>query len=168
MHEPDSLPDRESKTSRKKQMLALQDLGKVLVELPAPQLAKIPLESPLAEAIAEARILKSHEAKRRQLQYIGKLMRHVDLELIQEALDKVLRKDTLNKAKFHQVERWRDKLIAEGDETLQIFSEKFPQADHQRMRQLIRNAKEDHKINKNSGAATALFRYLCTLLSEDI
>jgi ribosome-associated protein len=160
MQEPDDLPNRESKSRRKKEMLALQKMGEILVQLAATQLAKIPLVSPLAEAIATARQITSHEGKRRQLQYIGKLMRNVDTQPIQEALDKVLLQGQTSKAKFHQVERWRDKCISEGDTAQQEFMEKYPDADRQQLRQLIRNAQQDKKTGKNLGAETALFRFL--------
>lgn len=166
MQEPDDLPERDSKSKRKRQMLALQDIGKILVELPASQLAKIPLDSQLAEAIAMARTLKDHEGKRRQLQYIGKLMRHTDIEPLQDALKKVQLKDQLSKAKFHQVERWRDNLIAEGDVQLQAFIQQFPHTDSQQLRQLIRKAQQDRKTNKNTGAETALFRYVYKVIEE--
>ena len=148
-------------------MLAVQDLGKLLVELPASELAQIPLEPRLAEAIEAARQIKIHEAKRRQLQYIGKLMRDTDLPPIEEALDKIHRKNQSSKAEFHQIERWRDKLIAEKDTALQELQEKFPTCDRQKLRQLIRKAREDRDTSKNSGAETELFRYLRELLKEE-
>jgi ribosome-associated protein len=89
MQESDDLPERESKTKRKKQMLALQKIGEVLVNLPATQLAKIPLEGSLLDAVTEARTLKSHGARSRQMQYIGKLMRNVEVEPIEAALAKL-------------------------------------------------------------------------------
>jgi ribosome-associated protein len=166
MQEPDDLPERESKTKRKQQMLALQKIGETLVSLSAPQLAKIPLEPPLSDAIHVARTLKAHEAKRRQLQYIGKLMRNVDTQIIEDALSKVQHKDQYSKAKFHQVERWRDKLIAEDDATLNEFLQKFPHTDSQQLRQLVRGAQKDHAANKTRGADTSLFRYLRTVIEE--
>jgi len=166
MQEPDDLDPRDSKTQRKKQMLALQKIGEILVELPAAQLAKIPLEFPLSDAIQTARTLKSHEGKRRQLQYIGKLMRHVDTEAIENALEAVQSKNQLGKAKFHQVERWRDKLIAEGDALLQDFLQKFPSADSQHLRQLVRNAQTTNQATPAAGAETALFRYLRDVIEK--
>lgn len=167
MQEPEDQSERDSKSERKRQMLALQKVGEALVNLSAPQLAQIPLESPLADAIHEARSLKSHEAKRRQLQYIGKIMRNVDVEPIVEALNKVQMKGQHTKAKFHQVERWRDQLIAQGDSSLQEFLTKYPTVDSQQLRQLVRNAQKDIKTNKNSGADTALFRYLRTVIDTE-
>lgn len=160
MQEPENFDDLNSKSRRKKDMLALQKIGEALVELPAPQLAKVPLESPLKEAIDQARRITDHEGKRRQLQYVGKLMRHVDIEPIQDALDKIQRKDQYSKAQFHQVERWRDRFIAEGDAILQEFLQKYSNVDMQHLRQLLRNAQKDVKTGKNTGADTALFRYL--------
>lgn len=159
MTSDDNLPQRESKSQRKRDMLALQDMGKRLVELPAAQLAKIPLEPPLAEAINEARLLTSHGAIRRQLQYIGKLMRNIDATPIQTALDNLDLNSQKSKAHFHQIERWRDKLIAEDDSTLQAFLDQHPDADRQRLRQLVRNAKKSTKMD------TELFRYLRSILS---
>lgn len=165
MQESDNnLPSRPSRSQRKREVLALQEIGEVLVELPAIQLAKIPLEPKLAEAIATARTLKSREAKRRQLQYIGKLMRNTDVQLIEEALNKIQDNDLKSKALFHQMERWRDKLISEGDKALEEFLKQYPNADSQHIRQLMRRAKQDQNNNKNSGAETELFRYLRGLL----
>lgn len=149
------MPQRESKTQRKSQMIALQKIGEALVNLPAAQLTQVPLDSILLDAINTARSLKSHEAKRRQLQYIGKLMRNIDPLPIQTALEKIQSKNKQGNAQFHQIERWRDKLIEEGDESLDSFIKKYPECDHAHLRQLIRNAKQE-----KSGAATKLFKYL--------
>ena len=149
-------PERPTKSALKRQMTALQKMGEILVELPEAQLKKIPLENPLLDAIITARSLKSHEARRRQLQYIGKLMRNIDAEPIQTALEKVQNKNQQSKAQFHQIERWRDRLIAEGDMALQKFLEQYPEADRQRLRQLMRNAQE-----------TELFRYLRELVEKN-
>lgn len=155
----DDLPQRDSKSKLKRQMTALQKIGERLVSLPAAQLAKIPLDPILAQAIAEARLINSREGKRRQLQYIGRLMRNVELEPIQATLDKLELKSRHGKAQFHQIERWRDKLIAEDDQALQEFLKQYPQTDRQELRQLIRNAKKATK-----GADTELFRYLRNLI----
>lgn len=161
-----NLSQRPSKSQRKREMLAMQELGKTLVELPASELSQIPLEPRLAEAIEAARVITIHEAKRRQLQYIGRLMRDTDLAPIEEALDKIHRKNQSSKAAFHQIERWRDRLIVEKDIALQEFLEKFPTSDRQKLRQLIRKSREDRAADKNSGAETELFRYLRDILGK--
>src|SRR5579862_4097802 len=95
----DSVPLGESKSKRKRQMIALQKMGELLVELPTAQLSKIPLDSVLREAIIAAQSFSSHGAKRRQLQYIGRLMRDIeDITPIQSALDKLALKSQQSKA----------------------------------------------------------------------
>lgn len=147
--------DRPSKSQLKRDMVALQKLGEALIKLPISQLNEIPIDDQLREAILEAQSLTSHEAKRRQLQYVGRLMREVDSAPIQEALSKLQLHYQKTKQAFHQVEKWRDQLIEGNDEVLQAFFTEHPKADFQHLRQLIRNAK-----HKKAGADTALFRYL--------
>jgi len=162
---PDN-PERPTKSALKRQMAALQEIGEILVDLPEAQLKKIPLENPLLEAIYTARSLKSHEAKRRQLQYIGKLMRNIDPEPIQIALDNVQNKSQQSKARFHQIERWRDRLIAEGDIVLEKLVEQYPNVDRQHIRQLIRKAQRDVTQHKKTGGETELFRYLTSVMEK--
>lgn len=162
-----NLSPRPSKSERKREMLALQELGELLVKLPESELNQIPLSPLLSSAILEAKRLKTHEAIRRQLQYIGKIMRDEDVTSIQEHIQNLYRKNQTSKAKFHQIEKWRDKLIKEQDTAINDFLEKYPQADRNHIRQLVKKANEDHIQNKNSGAVTELFRYLKTLLSND-
>ncbi|HSW92813.1 MAG TPA: ribosome biogenesis factor YjgA [Gammaproteobacteria bacterium] len=163
--EPDS-PKSLTKSALKRHMDALQKMGETLVHLSDTELRKIPLENPLLDAILTARSLKSHEAKRRQLQYIGKIMRNVDVEPIQLALEKVQNKSQAGKAQFHQIERWRDQLIAEGDVALEKFIEQYPDADRQHIRQLMRKAQQDVKKQKNTGGETELFRYVRELVEK--
>jgi ribosome-associated protein len=163
MHESDNT-SRPSRSQRKREVLALQDIGEKLVDLPATQLAQIPLEPLLAEAVDAARTLKSREGLRRQLQYIGRLIRNVDIQPILEALDKISHKDQQAKAQFHQIERWREKLIKEGDKALEELVQKNPELDRQHLRQLIRKAQQDRAAQKKSGAETEMFRYLRELL----
>ncbi len=167
MDESDNtLSPRPSKSQRKREVLALQKLGEALVQLSTAQLATIPLDPTLAEAIKMAQTLKPREGKRRQLQFIGRLMCEVDVVPIQAALDKLKHKDQQNKAHFHQIERWRDKLIAEGDDAIQALVLQFPQIDidRQQLRQTLRKAQLDKKMAKNTGGETELFRYLRELI----
>lgn len=154
--------ERISKSERKRQMLALQQLGEKLVNLSPDLLAKIPLDDILRDALIAARTITSHEAKRRQLQYIGKLMRDIDPTPIETVIALLESKSNLSKAKFHQMERWRDILIAESDDTLQKFLEQYPKADRQQLRQLVRNAK---KLSK--GADTELFRFIRQIMEAN-
>jgi ribosome-associated protein len=155
MSETNDFSERPSKSQRKREMTALQKLGETLVNLPQAQLELIPLESKLRAEIDHARTIKDHEGKRRQLQYIGKLMRHVDAEPIEAALAKIQIKHQQNTARFHLVEQWRDQLIAQGDTQLESFVSQFSQADRQHLRQLVRNAQQGKR-----GAEKELFRYI--------
>lgn len=159
-----SQSDPLSKTQRKKDMLALQELGKKLIALPASQLAKIPLPDNLIEAIRVSHTLKSNESKRRHLQYIGKIMREIDPEPIQIALKQIQFNNEQRTTQFHHIEQWRDKLISGDDAILQSFLETHPQSDRQKLRQLVRKAKHDQAHHKNTGGETGLFRYLRELL----
>jgi ribosome-associated protein len=158
----DSSPERPSKSLRKREMTNLQKLGEELVLLSETELAKIPLTDTIQDAIAHARTLTSHLAKRRQLQFIGRLMRHIDPTPIEQALEKIKAKGNEVKIVFHQTERWRDKLIAKGDEELNEFLTHYPHADRQQLRQLVRLAQQT-----KPGADTALFRFLRQIIERE-
>lgn len=151
--------DKPSKSQVKRDMIALQKLGEMLVELTPSEVDKLNLDARLSEAINTARGLKNHEARRRQLQYIGKLMRNVDAKPIEEAINKIQSQHHQFDRQFHHVEQWRDKLLTEGDNQLQAFLMQYPDADRQQLRQLIRSAQQNQK-----GAKTELFRLLRQLL----
>ena len=122
-----------SKTEMKEDMEALQKLGEELVELKPSVLEKFPLSEDLAEAIKDAQRFKN-EAKRRQLQYIGKVMRNEDPEPIQAALDKVRNKHSQATAELHKLEQLRDRIVEDGDAAISEVVEAHPETDRQRLR----------------------------------
>lgn len=148
-----------SKTQRKREMHALQALGAALVELPPSQLERIDLPDPLAAAVREAHQISTHEAKRRHLQYIGKLMRSIDPEPIRAALDELQGHAAAARARHRRVEQWRDRLLGD-DEALTEFAREHPHADLQALRTLIRNARREIASNREPHAQRALFRAL--------
>ncbi len=148
-----------SKTEMKEDMEALQKLGEELVGLKPSVLEKFPLPEDLAEAIKDAQRFKN-EAKRRQLQYIGKLMRQIEPEPIQAALDKVRNKHAQASAELHKLEALRDRLVEEGDSAIEEVLEKFPSADRQRLRQLVRQANKEKKQSKPPKAYREIFQTL--------
>lgn len=152
-----------SKSQLKRESHALQAMGEELVELSAAKLAKIPMPDELAEAVALARKIKARGGRKRQLQYIGKIMRSIDATPIEQALADL--KNTAGKeaAKFHRLEQWRDRLVDEGDAALGDLLEAFPDADRQHLRQLIRNAQREAAKNKPPKSAREIFRYLRNL-----
>jgi ribosome-associated protein len=157
--------DRVSKTRRKKDMHALQDLGATLVTLGAAELARLDLPERLADAIAQAKDIKSFEAKRRQMQYIGRLMREVDAVPIAEHVASLRNDRNRERARQHQIEAWRDRLI-EDDKSLFELARIVLELDTQHMHALIRNARRELAQGKPPRAARALFRELRQLLDH--
>ena len=148
-----------SKTKRKQEMHALQALGAALVALPESQLGGLALENKLHEAVVAAKRIKSHEAKRRQMQYIGRLMREVDPEPIRERLAAIEGASARSTAQHRRLEAWRERLLA-GDESLTEFVAAFPAANLQALRALLRNARKEMKEGKPPRAYRELFRLL--------
>lgn len=163
--ENDSLePEGKSKSQVKREMLALQELGKELVDLNDRQLAQVPLTPALETAIHEARRLPHREARRRQLRYIGKLMRS-DHEAIEAALSKLQQTNDQHVHLQHRAESWRDRLLSDDDKALAEFIREHPQADIQHLRQILRMAQKEKTQNKAPTQARKLFRYIRELLA---
>lgn len=156
-----------SKTEMKHDMDVLQKLGEELVELKPAVLEKFPIPDDLASAIKDAQRFKQ-EAKRRQLQYIGRLMRTIDPEPIQAALDKYRNKHAQSTAELHKLEQLRDDIVEKGDDVINQVLEKYPQADRQQLRQLYLQANKEKKNNKPPKAYREIFQVLKQLYeSED-
>jgi len=148
-----------SKTRRKQEMHALQKLGAELVALADSQLDAMDLPGDLLRAVQEARRIRSHEARRRQLQYIGRLMREVDPEPIRARLA-VLRGDSAQAVAHHRrLEALRTRLM-EDDSALTEYASTHPAADLQALRALLRNARREAKEGKPPRAYRELFRFL--------
>lgn len=149
-----------SKSQAKREMTALQELGEKLTALNDQQLAQIPLENDLLQAIHDVRKMPHREARRRHLQYIGKLMRAADHDAIQEAYDQIQDKSDKYIHRQHQVERYRDQLISGDNDALQNFIQLHPGVDVQHLRQLIRGAQKEAEDNKPPSSARKLFRFI--------
>jgi ribosome-associated protein len=148
-----------SKTQVKKEMTALQKMGAALVDLPESQLERFSIDGKLMAAILEAKRIRSHEAKRRQMQYIGKLMREVDPAPIRAQLEALNSGSAQSAAAHKRVETWREKLLAD-DAALTEFAASFPGADLQALRTLIRNCRKEQKEAKPPRAFRELFRLI--------
>ena len=155
-----------SKSEIKRDAEQLKKLGAKLVELTQTNLEKIPLDETLLDAVELAQRLQK-EAKRRQLQYIGKLLRNIDVEPIQEALDKLENKHNQQQVILHKLELLRDELIAKGDDALAGLLNSYPQADRQHLRNLIRSAQKEKEQNKPPKAYREIFQYLKELMLEE-
>ncbi len=155
-----------SKTRKKKDMQALQDLGVQLVELNEQQLETMQLPESLLAAVLEARRLTKHEARRRQLQYIGRLMRDLDAAPIRDRLEQWLGQGREHTAQLHALERWREELLA-TDPALARFLQQYPGADSQRLRSLIRNARREQGTALPPKSYRELFRALREITTEE-
>jgi ribosome-associated protein len=156
----DNSVERKSKSQVKREMHALQSLGEHLVDLSPNQISKIEMPQDLREAVLFARTLKKSEAWRRQMQYIGTLMRDADPEPIRMAVEAISRGRGQETQLFRQLEQWRKGLIDGNDEFLGDLLNHFPDADRKRLRRLALTARKEREENKPPKASRALFRYL--------
>ena len=149
-----------SKTQRKQQMEELQTLGEELVALSADRIKKIDIPDDLRDAVREAqRMTKHDEAKRRQMQYIGKLMRNVEVEPIRAALALVRGESAGETAKLHRLERLRGELLADEKVASEI-AQLYPAVDLQHLRSLRRAALKEQLQNKPPRSYRAIFQLL--------
>ncbi len=153
-----------SKTQRKAEADQLQQIGKSLIALPDDKVKQLNLPEALYEAIVEAKRISSNGAIRRQMQYIGKLMRDIDSTPIVEQLAKWEGKNQEENARFHALERWRERLISEAatssNDVLHAFVTQYPNDEIQRLRHLIRNAYQEQSSNKPPKSSRELFKLL--------
>lgn len=149
-----------SKTEVKRQMHALQELGIRLTKLNKDQLNKLDLSETLRNAIDEFHRIKANGAQKRHLQYIGRVMRDEDADAIEQAIGLFEAGHQAHTQAFHKLEKWRDKLINEGNNALQTYIAENPEADIQHLRQLVRNAQKEQQQNKPPASARKLFKYL--------
>ena len=150
-----------SKSARKRHMLALQAMGESLVELNDKQLAKIPIDNDqLLSAIRECRQMRSNSARKRHLQFIGKLMRSIDPAPIEQALLTLHKTRQQSAVAFHQLEQLREDILAAGVAGVELAMTRFPDADRQQLRQLVLQHQREIERHKPPTASRKLFRYL--------
>lgn len=150
-----------SKSALKRRMLALQALGEILVSLSDKQLTRIPIENQrLLDVVREARDMRSHSARRRHLQLIGKLMRDIDAGPIEKAIAAMDRQRQDEAEAFHELEKLRDEALAQGLSGIELIVNRWPQADRQQLRQLFLQQKRDSERGRPPAAGRKLFRYL--------
>ncbi|MGO2132298.1 MAG: ribosome biogenesis factor YjgA [Halomonas sp.] len=155
-----SADERPSKSQLKREMHALQALGEQLIAMKDSERSRFPLSDDLLRAIEETGRIKAREARRRHMQYVGKLMRREDLEGIQAVFDAMEREQLRRDNAFHRLEAWRDRLIEEGDAAIEPLLDDYPAIDRQALRQLIRNARNERDQQKPPTNARRLFKLL--------
>jgi len=154
-----------SKTRRKREMRDLQDVGEALVELSEAELARLDLPESLLDAVLACKHITKHEARRRQVQYIGKIMRNVDAEPIAarlRALEAPTQRDT---ALLHLAEKWRQDLIADAD-AMARFTQEFPEADPNHLANLVKGALEERRASRPPKCFRELFHAVSALIQD--
>jgi len=167
-NDEEELSPKKTKGEQKRKAEAAQALGAELVKLSADQLNaladKLTLPDKLHEALLACRSIKAHEAHRRQLQYIGKLMRGIDTIPIQQQLMEFKRGGHVAAAQLHQIERWRERLLNEGDAALNELLQDYPNADTAQVLKLIASAHKEAAHKQPPRASRLLFKYLRGLM----
>jgi ribosome-associated protein len=156
---------RVSKTRMKREMHARQDIGEALVELTQARLDELELPERLRDAVMAARRISKFGALRRQMQYIGRLMRDVDSTAIAARLEAWNGQSRQATAHLHVLERWRERLVAE-DRAMEELLGAYPQADAPRLRALVRNARREQALGKAPASFRELFQELKSIIPE--
>ena len=152
-----------SRTKKKQQVEELQRLGAALIALPPAQLDALALPVQLLSAVREAQRITSHGALRRQVQFIGKVMRKVDPEPVRAALAAIAGNSAAARARQRRLEQWRERLIGDDEaltELMRKFAGEHAGVDLQAMRALIRNARKEIAEARPPRAQRELFRLL--------
>ena len=154
--------ERPSKSELKRQSTALQKLGQDLIDEPRDRVKRVPMPEDVREAILECQLIKDHEGRRRQLQYVGKKMRTLDeaeIAIIQKTIDSWRGLSKSDTAAMHALERRRDKLLVD-DQALTDLLAQHPHLDAQQLRTLIRNARKEQAETKPPKAYREIFQIL--------
>lgn len=155
--------DEISKSQRKRAADSVRDLSAKLAELGPSELATIPLPDDIVSAISELNQIRAHGARKRQLGYLAKRMRQIDVAPIDAALEKLRQAARANTKSLHVVENWRDRMLGENaeeteKEALTAFLHEFVTADRQQFRHLQRQALTERKAKRSPAAARQLFK----------
>lgn len=160
-----------SRSQLKRESTATQKIGEELTTLSDSALKSLDLPSEIFNAVLEWHRLPTREAKRRQLQFIGRLMREVDEEAISEAIEASRLPEQASATLFHELEAMRERLMEEGPATVDLVLTRWPHADRQQLRQLVRNAQAERKANRPPRIYRQLFKTLreleATMPSEE-
>jgi len=161
-HTGEPYKERPNKTALKREMKALHNLGRELVELPASKMDQITLSERMLDAVTLAKKLKK-SALQRQLRYISGIISEEDIETIQAQLQQLALPQQQEVEAFHQIEEWRDTLLSGNNDLSNSLINELVEtlnADRQHLRQLVRNANKEAQLKKPPKASRLLFKYL--------
>lgn len=156
-----------SKSRLKRESAALRDLADALLELSEDRLVRLDLPAELREAVQLGQSITAHGGLKRQRKFIGKLLRGMDTEPIRAGLAAVNNEGAEATRRLHVIERWRDRMLAEGDSAVNDFVSNHPDADRQKLRQLVREARRERDEGKPPRSARLLFRHVRGILAVD-
>lgn len=156
----DDASHRPSKTALKRHSNALRDLGSELIQLNNEQLIRMDLPDELARAVMQARSMKRDGAYKRQTKFIGKLLRSLDTSPIESKLEDLAQASAAANRALHQLETWRDRLIAEGDVALDALMANYPQLERSKLRRLIDSAQVEQQRSQPPKSSRLIFKYL--------
>jgi len=149
-----------SRSEKKRRSTAIQKIGEELASFPISAIRSFNLPPDLLHEYEELHKITKHEAKRRKMQYIGRMLRDVDIEPIKARIEEVQEGKAAQSADFHHLERLRERLIQGDKDALNAVVESYPDVDIQKLRQLVRNAKKEMEKEKPVKSSKLLFRYL--------
>lgn len=149
-----------SRSEIKRQMQALQALGERLVNLKPVQWEKFGFSEVMLEALQESLRIKSHNAMRRHIRRLGKLLSQEDTEQVESLFQRMDDQAMQDTRRFHRIEQWRDRLIEGDDKSVSELLDICPKVDVQHLRQLIRAGKKERELGKPPTAQRKLFKYL--------
>ena len=155
-----------SKSQRKRDLQKLLQLTEKALSLSDEKLAKTGINEKALGALREARKMRASGARNRQLKYISKLIRNEDVSVIEQYLEEAEQSHIKEKRFFHQLEKWRDRLVDEGDAALAEFLAEYPAADRQQLRTLMRAAQKEKQQEKPPAASRKIFKYLRELAEQ--
>jgi len=157
---------RPNKSQIKRDIADLADLCEEITQLAPAQIERLELPENIEIAILEAAKMPFKGARKRQLKFINGLMRKIDVEPIQQQLDKINAKNAHAARELHQLENWRERFLSDDKQVLNEYLKQYPEADVQYIRQLIRNAKKEIASQKPPKSSRLLFRYLRELMEN--
>ena len=156
-----------SKSQLKREDTALQDLAKELAGLSTAQLSGLSLPEDIFDAVRATASMPPKGARKRQLKFIGGLLRNLDVDPLREELAALKSQSVHTAREHHKIEQWRDRLLAEDNQALTNLLNEYPSADRQQIRQLIRNAKKETETGKPPKSSRLIYRYLKELFEEN-
>ncbi|OOZ35898.1 ribosome biogenesis factor YjgA [Solemya velesiana gill symbiont] len=152
-----------SRTQLKKEMQAFQDLGERLMKLKPEIWEQFNFSESMRDALQESRRIKNHNAIRRHIRRLGKLLKDEDTAQVQTLFERMDNEHLQDVQRFHRIERWRDRLMDEGDDALNELLDICPNADRQHLRQLIRTGVKERLQGKSPAVQRELFKYIKVL-----